>query len=178
MKNPKNKQEIKQNKSYKDLNKNKNIIDETPKRNFIIVYDSVYKNNNLNALELQLIIKLLSCAPTFKPSYRKLTQILKISDTTLLKAVKGLKEKGYLTIVKNGKESEWHITQEPTINKIKDLNCDTLVNALLDFEITPKELKQLHKLKYIDDIIYIKTLKKYSEEIQKIIKSTKNYYDN
>lgn len=158
--------------SFNDSLNNNNLIDITPnKRHFIILYDSVYTNNNLTSNEIKLIIKLLSSAPTFKPSHRKLSQIMKINNRALIKAVNGLKEKGYLVITKNGKNSEWQITQEPSINKVSDLTAESLSQALINFDITPKELKQMHRLKYIDDLIYIESMKLYSKKLNEIIKT-------
>ena len=147
------------------------LQDNTPKQRFIIVYESVYKNTNLTTDEIALIIKLLSIAPTFKPTSRKLADILKIDLKRLNKASKGLQDKGYLIIKRFGNNSEWTITQEPFIETLKDLNKETLLNALLNFEIDFKDLKQLHKLKMIDDKLFIETATAYGKELQRIVKT-------
>lgn len=141
---------------------------EPYKRNFIILYDSVYKNNDLTANELQLLIKLIAKAPTFKPNSRKLADILKMNQKALNKASKGLQRKGYLIIKKFGKNSEWTITQEPIINKIDNLNKETLLNGLLNHLIQIEDLNLLHKLKRIDDRLYIEITEEYAKELVRI----------
>ena len=146
------------------------LKDNTPKQNFIIVYDSVYKNNDLTAEELQLLIKLISIAPTFKPTAEKLAKILKHDKRTILKASKGLQAKGYLKIEKHGNTSQWTINQQP-INQLTDYSKETLLNALLNFDIDLKQLKELHKRKIIDDRLFIATATAYAKEIQRIVKT-------
>lgn len=142
-----------------------------PKQNFIIIYDSVYKNTNLTTDEIALLIKLISSAPTFKPTCRKLADILHIDLKRFNKACKGLQDKGYLIVKRFGNKSEWNYTQEPFIDTLKDLSKETLLNALLNFEIDLKDLKQMHKLKMIDDKLFIDTANTYAKEIQRIIKT-------
>jgi len=146
------------------------LQDNTPKQNFIIVYDSVYKNTNLTTDEIALLIKLISLAPTFKPTAEKLADILHISKRALLKASKGLQAKGYLKIKKFGKCSEWTINQQPIEAKINDYSKQTLLNALLDYQITFKDLELLHKLKRIDDRLYINIVNDYTKELIRIAK--------
>lgn len=141
---------------------------EEPKRNFIILYDSVYKNNDLTANELKLLIKLIASAPTFKPTSRKLADILKIDLKSLNRASKGLQAKGYLKIKKFGKSSEWTITQNPIENKIDNFNKESLLNGLLNYIISVEELNLLHKLKRIDDRLYIAVMEDYSKELVRI----------
>lgn len=143
-------------------------IKQEQKHNFIIVYDTIYKNNSFTTDELALIIKLLGCAPTFKPSHRKLERILNTSDYALRQAEKGLIEKGYLKINKNGRNSEWTITQEPFTLKLSDFKDETLINALIDFEITLKDLKELHRRKYIDDSQFIRVKDAYIKRLKEI----------
>ena len=138
---------------------------------FIIVYETIYKNNDLTTDELALLIKLIARAPTFKPTSRKLADILNIDLKRFNKASLGLQEKGYLTIKRYGNKSEWTITQTPILNNISVLNVENLVNGLLNFTITQKELNLLHKLKRIDDKIYIETQKRYIKELQRILKT-------
>lgn len=146
------------------------VIKQEQKHNFIILYDTVYKNTNLTSDEIALIVKLLSIAPTFKPTFEKLMDLLHIGKIALSKAVKGLKDKGYLKIERFGNSSKWTITQEP-IKSLKDLNKETLINALLNYEITLKDLKQLHRLKYIDDTLFIQTKDEYIKRLIEISKT-------
>lgn len=147
-----------------------NLIDETPKERFIIVYESVYKNR-FTSDEMHLLIKLISLAPTFKPTSRKLASILNIDIRALNQASKGLQKKGYLIIKKHGKNSQWIINQKPINSALKDLTKETLLNALLNFEIDIQKLKLLHKLKYIDDRLFIETATAYGKELQRIVKT-------
>lgn len=140
-------------------------------QHFIIIYESVYKNTDLTLEEIGLINKLVGKAPTFKPTIRKLAEITHLDIRRFNKLTKSLQEKGYLVIKKNGCKSEWTISQTPVINKINILSVENLVNGLLNFTITPKELKLLHKLKRIDDKIYIETQKQYIKELQRILKT-------
>ncbi len=160
-------------KNQEKANKNEQItINEIkPNLNFIIVYETIYKNNDLTSEEIHLLIKLIAKAPNFKPTSDKLADILHMSKKTLNKASKSLQEKGYLTIKKYGNKSEWNITQTPILNTINILSVENLVNGLLNYTITPKELKLMHKLKRIDDKIYIETIKQYSKELQRILKT-------
>lgn len=149
-------------------NKNNQEItlqDNTPKQNFIIVYDSVYKNTNLTTDEIALLIKLIAIAPTFKPTSQKLASILNISIKALNKASKGLQAKGYLKIKKFGKSSKWTITQQPIENKINDFSEETLLNSLFNYQITIEDINLLHKIKRIDDRLYIKITEKYAKEL-------------
>lgn len=143
---------------------------QEPKKNFIILYDSVYKNTDLTTDEIALIVKLLSCAPNFKPTSEKLSNILNIDIRRLTKASKGLQEKGYLKIKKYSHTSEWTISQEPLINNFKEITTPILLNALLNYKIRFEDLKKLRKLKYIDDKILKETTNLYLKEIQKIAK--------
>ena len=151
------------------------LQDNTPKPRFIIVYDSVYKNTNLTTDEIALLIKLISLAPTFKPTSQKLADILNITIKALNKASKGLQAKGYLKIKKFGKNSEWIITQEPIQAKINDFSKESLLNGLLNYQITFKDLELLHKLKRIDDRLYIDIVKDYTKELIRVAKI--NVYD-
>lgn len=144
---------------------------QEPKRNFIIIYDSVYKNTDLTTDEIALIVKLLSCAPTFKPTSEKLAKILNINIKRLTKATKGLQNKGYLKIKKYSNKSEWTISQEPFINDLEEITTPILLKMLLDNRIKLDDLRRLRKLKLIDDKILIETSEKYIEEIRRIIKT-------
>lgn len=145
------------------------IKDET-KHNFIIVYDTIYKSK-LTLEELGLLVKLLACAPSFKPTIKKLETELNASNRKILRAVKGLKQKGFLSIENNFKSgSVWTITQEPILNKVKGYTEQEIINALLDYEITTKDLKILLHKKFIDYPSYQAILKGYIKELQKIIK--------
>lgn len=146
------------------------LQDNTPKQNFIIVYDSVYKNTNLTTDEIALLIKLIALAPTFKPNSQKLANILNISIKALNKASKGLQAKGYLKIKKFGKNSEWTITQQPIENKINDFSEESLLNGLFNYLITIEDINLLHKLKRIDDRLYIKVTEKYAKELIRLAK--------
>lgn len=147
------------------------IQEITPKRNFIIVYDTIYKNNQITSDEMHLLIKLISLAPTFKPTTEKLADILHLSKRALIKASKGLQKKGYLIIKKHGNTSQWIINQEPINTELQNLTKEHLLNALLNFEIDLQKLKLLHKLKYIDDRLFIETTTAYGKEIQRIVKT-------
>lgn len=147
------------------------------KHNFIIVYETIYKRNDITADEMLLLIKLISMAPTFKPTFEKLKDILKLGKKALTKAIKGLKEKGFLTIKKYGRESQWIITQDPILNTIKSFNTDSIVNALIDFKIDMRDVKELHKRKIIDDIQFIKIRDKFSEELKNTLNTDWLYRD-
>lgn len=146
-----------------------NLIDETPKERFIIVYESVYKNR-FTSDEMHLLIKLISLAPTFKPTSRKLASILNIDIRALNQASKGLQKKGYLVIKKHGKNSEWTINQKPIENKINDFSEESLLNGLFNYLITIEDINLLHKLKRIDDRLYIKVTEKYAKELIRLAK--------
>lgn len=139
-----------------------------PKIRFKIVYESVYKNIDFTIDEWGLLHRLIYSAPTYKPTSQKLANLLKISIKRVNQASKGLQDKGYLIIKKFGKNSEWIINQEPQINEIKDLKKETLINALLNYTIDLKDLNRLHKLKYIDDRLYIEVSESYAKEIIRI----------
>lgn len=138
--------------------------------NFIVVYETIYKRNDFTTDELALLVKLIGMAPNFKPTTRKLADILKLDYHRLIKATKALQDKGFLKIKKYGSKSEWIINQQP-IKNMKDFNKETLLNALLNFDITIKDLKRFHKLKIIDDKLYIETIKNYIDELKKITKT-------
>ena len=134
-------------KTAKDLKENQEINIESQQHNFIVIYDTLYKTN-LTIYELGLITKLISCAPTFKPTILKLAQTLKCSKEIIKKATKGLKEKGFLTIENKFKSgSKWTINQEPIINKINGFTYENILNALLNCTINTNELKILWKRK-------------------------------
>lgn len=106
-----------------------NILEiETPKHNFIIVYDSIYKNNNLNGYELAILIFLLSRAPTYKPNKNGLMKALHFSKEKYFNAIKGLKNKGYLKIEKIAKNEYKYIVNQAPI--LRTLNKDLSFNAL------------------------------------------------
>lgn len=88
-----------------------------PKHNFIIVYDTIYRNNDLSATEKGLLLNLLSIAPTFKPSRNGLIKISKIGRETYDKAIKSLQEKGYIKIERKGKnEYKYIVNQTPQLS--------------------------------------------------------------
>ena len=59
-------------------NKTISIQQEEIKHNFIIVYETIYKNPKLTINEMGLLIKLISLAPTFKVNSKSLIKMLKI----------------------------------------------------------------------------------------------------
>lgn len=133
---------------------------EEPKRNFIIVYDSVYKDN-LSASALALLIKLISLAPTFKPTTDKLATILKIGRTQTKQAIKELKNKGFLKIKINcGKQAnEWQITQEPKIEIIaKNYNDEEIQQYFFKGQISYEDLYIMYKKHLITKERYNKIL--------------------
>ena len=143
---------------------------ETKKPNFVVIYETLYKQN-LTILESGLLFKLLTRAPTFKTTKLKLCKVLKCSKEQIEKATKGLKDKGILTIENNFKSgSKWTINQEPINSKIKTINKENLVNALLDNVINTYQLKLLWKNNYIDYPMYQKVLIEYSKELIRIAK--------
>ena len=91
------------------------IEQEQIKQNFIIVYDSIYKNSDLNANEIAILIYLLSRSPTFKPNAKGLMHNLKISENKYFKTIKSLQEKGYLKIERNRNEYKYIVYQKPPI---------------------------------------------------------------
>lgn len=151
-------------KYLRELEDNKNALNIIePKKHFIIVYDTVYKNTNLKAEELGLLLKLLSMAPTFKPTIEKMASILNIGQTKLKEIVKSLQKKGYLTIENNYKKgSIWTIRQEPLI-KPEFMNYDFLSqNYTYDVELW----RRLLKAKMI-------TSKLYNELLDNLVKIAK-----
>lgn len=140
-----------------------------PKRTYIIVYDTICKNNNLNIEELGLITKLIALAPTFKPTIRGLAKILNTTIYTIKDAVKGLQEKGFLIIENNTfKGSKWIITQQPII---KPQNVDI-------YELSRcgnvEQIERLYKAKAITKDQFIKII----DEMRKLILKTRSYYYN
>lgn len=103
--------------SYENEEEQNITIEQEPiKQNFIIVYDSIYKNSDLNALEIAILIKLLSCAPSFKPNSKNIRHLLKISENKYFKTIKSLQEKGYLKIERQGRnEYKYIVYQKPPI---------------------------------------------------------------
>ena len=96
---------------------NININAIQPKHNFYIVYDTIYKNNDLSATEKGLLLNLLTMAPTFKPTKNGLMYYSKLSRREYETAIKNLKKKGYLTIKKNGTNNyDYIVSQQPQIS--------------------------------------------------------------
>ena len=88
-----------------------------PRKRFLILNNSIYENNNLTALEIAILIKGLTSAPTYKITREKLIKRFKVSAATLEKALKSLKKYGYLMIERNGKNgSKWTFSQYPILN--------------------------------------------------------------
>lgn len=141
-------------------------INQEPKKRFIIIYESVYKQK-LTIEELGLLTKLVACAPNFKINKLGLATILNCSKETIEKASKGLKEKGFLKIENNFKSgSKWTINQEPLIEKINSFTLESLVDALTRCVINTSDLKQIWKNKYIDYATYQKVWKAYKKNYQ------------
>lgn len=139
----------------------KSVIDITPKENYIIVYESVYKNTELNAIEIALLVKILSLSPTFKHNLATLSKILHIPYKAILKASKGLQQKGYLSIKNNGIKGITFIVNQKPIQSIDINNIDIkhisvpTMEYLLESKQTPKELKKAI-LEYLNKIINTK----------------------
>lgn len=87
-----------------------------PKHNFIIVYDTIYKNTDLNGYEIALLIYLLSRAPTYKPNKHGLMHALQFGKDIYFRTTKSLQEKGYLKIERNGNDYKYIVNQSPTLN--------------------------------------------------------------
>ena len=125
-----------------------------PKHNFIIVYDTIYRNNDLSATEKGLLLNLLSMAPTFKPNKNGLMKISKLGKTTYYKTIADLQAKGYLKIERKGRcEYKYIVNQAPTLTdkqltyeylSIKEQFNVPLWNSLLNTKkITYETYKQL-----------------------------------
>lgn len=146
-------------------------INQQPKRRFIIIYESVYKEK-LSIEELGLLTKLIACAPNFKITKLGLATILNCSKETIEKASNGLKAKGFLKIENNFKSgSKWTISQEPFIAKINTFTLESLVDALTRCVINTNDLRQIWKNKYIDYAMYQNVIKAYKKELTKILKT-------
>lgn len=145
------------------------LIKTENNQHFILLYESVYKNTKLTSDEIALIVKLTSASPTFKPTKNTLTSILHISDRALIKAAKGLKEKGYLQIINNGKGgSQWILTQEPKLyEQYKNQNKEKILN---DFIIGSLSLPQLLEMRQ-KKIISNKDLNEILNQIAEILKT-------
>ena len=140
-----------------EIGENNELIQLENKEHFILIYESVYKNNELTADELALILKLSAAAPTFKPTKNKLMALLHISEHAFLKATKGLQEKGYLKIINKHKGgSIWLLEQRPqkqiikkSIDEIKDdficgvISWAQLVAMLKNKQITKSQYKEI-----------------------------------
>lgn len=101
--------------SYKQ-DENITIQQEPIKHNFIIVYDTIYKNYDLNANEIALLIYLISASPTFKPNKNGIIKSLKLTRREYEATIKTLKEKGYLKINQIGKhEYKYIVNQTPQL---------------------------------------------------------------
>ena len=87
-----------------------------PKHNFIIVYDTIYKNTDLNGYEIALLIYLLSRAPTYKPNKNGLMHALQFGEDIYFRTTKSLQEKGYLKIERNGNGYKYIVNQSPTLS--------------------------------------------------------------
>ena len=152
---------------------NKLIVED--EKHFIIIYESIYKSK-LTISELGLLTKLIALAPTFKPTINKLKIALNCGEYTIRKAVKGLEEKGFLTIENNFRSgSTWTIHQEPIIQALRNTTNEQILSYLLDSKITIQHLKNLWKNKYISYTDYQSILEQYAKEITRIAK--KDYYN-
>ena len=118
------------------------------KHNFIIVYDSIYKNKDLNGYEIAILIYLLSRTPTYKPNKNGLMKALQFSQTKYFKAITSLKNKGYLKIEKiNKNEYKYIVNQAPILRALeKELNFENL-HKIKDLHY----YNQLFKLNYISE---------------------------
>ena len=129
-------------------NKTITIQKEEPKPNFIIVYETIYKNPKLTINEMGLLIKLISLAPTFKVNSKSLIKMLKISQREYFKASLGLQQKGYLKIERiNKKEYKYNISQKPsfrveqyTFEELAPLKDPTYYYQCLNAKIITYEL--------------------------------------
>lgn len=128
------------------------LIEDNTKHNFIIVYDTFYKNKELTAEEIALFIKLKAAAPTFKITQDKLAQALNTCRDIIKKASKGLQKKGYLKIEHPRSKSacKWIINDAPIFKNIDYNNLDIrklsfeTMTALLQNKKTPPHIK--HKI--------------------------------
>ena len=148
-----------------------------PKQRFKIIYESVYLNTDLNAIEKGLLYTLITASPNYKPSKTKLMKSLKISERELLKATKTLQKYGYLYIENKGRKGKiWTITQTPINTALYRDETAIIFNE-------PSQVMELYQqgtiskeqaLQRID--IYAKNIKAKIEkddfnEIQRIIKT-------
>lgn len=145
------------------------------KQNFRLIYDSFYQNKNLDANEIALLFVLITNAPTFKPNYEYLMKRLKIGEIKLIKASKGLQEKGYLKIVNKGKNNkEWIVSQKPILN-IDNLKGAPIepnqIKKLLDNGLMSKEQAKANIQKYLVNIFNEYRNGQTDEELLEIIKT-------
>lgn len=144
-------------------NKTITIEQEQVKQNFIFVYDTIYKNDNLSADEIAILIKLISFAPTFKPNANIIMRKLNIGKDNYFKAIKGLQEKGYLKLERiNKKEYKYKVSQKP-IMKAENLTYEYLSkNNALDYQL----FNTLYTTRMIDYETYEKLINEFYKRIK------------
>lgn len=112
----KNNQEQARNPLFETETENNITIEiQEQKHNFIIVYDTIYKNSDLTPNEIALLIFYLSRSPNFKTNKNGTMKILKMSRYTYQNTIKKLQEKGYLKIDRKGKNYNYIVNQSPQL---------------------------------------------------------------
>lgn len=143
------------------------------KQHFVILKETFYKNQNLTGDEIALFVYLITRAPTYKPNHKGLKKALKMGDDRYFKASKGLQDKGYLIIDKNGKNgTTYTLSQTPTGN----------AEALGSIEETiffnePSHLMELYEREAINKTQFIKRLRDYITALSTKADLTKDEYN-
>lgn len=149
-KQPKGEQIANLNANNGEINQDTNIEIIQPRKRFLILYNTIYENQSLSALEIAILIKGLTAAPDYKITREKLIKRFKISTLTLEKSLKKLKQEGFLMITRQGKNgSKWTFSQLPILNiesENKEQN-DLFVKLYKNIEkITIERLKALYNM--------------------------------
>ena len=159
------------------------LIKNNTEKKYVVLYDTFYNHKGLTGGEYALFVYLLTRTPNFKPCKRGLMTCLQMSERAILKASKGLQEKGFLTIENKGQgASTWTITQTPIkAYQTKDLRLDDILLSM-----NPQAIEEKRANGTISDeqakeqlTIYISALKSkwfsdeedYEKHVREIIKT-------
>lgn len=149
-KQPKGEQIANLNANNGEIIQNTNVEIIQPRKRFLILYNTIYENQSLSALDIAILIKGLTAAPNYKLTREKLIKRFKISATTLENSLKTLKQQGFLMITRQGtKGSKWTFSQLPILNiesENKEQN-DLFVKLYKNIDkITIERLKALYNM--------------------------------
>ena len=149
-KQPKSEQIANLNANNGEIIQDTNIEIIQPRKRFLILYNTIYENQSLSALEIAILIKGLTAAPNYKLTREKLIKRFKVSTLTLEKSLKKLKQQGFLMITRQGtKGSKWTFSQLPILNiesESKEQN-DLFVKLYKNIDkITIERLKALYNM--------------------------------